>query len=66
MDKLKDVEERQSVTNSLNQTVVGQRLVTDTRLVQPSRQAREAAAREAEMRWLWYLRLVVNKKNRSA
>ena len=34
------------------------------RILSPVNAAREAAAGEAEMRWLWYVRLVVNKKNR--
>jgi len=62
MHKVKDVKERQSVTNSPNETPVGEPLVTDTRLVQPSRHAREAAARHAhDVRWRWYLREVVQR-----
>ena len=61
MDKLRDAKQRQSVTNTFNEAPIGQALVTDTRLVQPSRQAREAAARRAnETRWAWYCAVVVN------
>lgn len=61
MDKLKDAKQRQSVTNSPNQTGVGQRLAIDTRFGQPSQRAQDAAARRNETRWSWYLREVVQR-----
>jgi len=62
MDKLKDAKQRQSVTNSPNQTGVGQRVVNATRFGQPSQRAQDAAAqRSTETKWSWYLREVVQR-----
>jgi len=63
MDNLKDVQQRQSVTNSPNQTGVGQGLANAARFGQPSQRAQDVAARDTEIRCLWYVRLIVNKQS---